>query len=238
MQPIIFHHLSMPNKNLGGTVQGFHHFRHTNTATKRLRVARNPFGRNDEIKLSHHFTSLSFFILGPASFNETTSHPSSRRRIIKSIKHHWSKNTTPNQSNYWTYQISSELGAFPFRLDQPDCLTHLHSELCLSTTALVGLTPDSLRGWGRCDHSEFVELDKNAKPFILKWICLVWQPWNWNSKTKERKLTRVVVCQHRRSQIREPKMLVGNSKFFTAATKARAKCWCLKLCHAFLISNI
>lgn len=101
-------------------------------------------------QISHHFTSLSFFILGPASFNETTSHPSWRRRIIKNIKHHWSKNTTPNQSNYWTCQISSELGAFPFRLDQPDCLTHLHSELCLSTTALVSLTPNSLRGWGRC----------------------------------------------------------------------------------------
>lgn len=129
----------------------------------------------------------------------------------------------------WNWSISFSTGSAGLPHTSPFGALFVHDR----TRQLDAQFP----AWVRKMYSEFVELDKNAKPFILMWICLVWQPWNWNSKTKERKLTRVVVCQHRRSQIREPKMLVGNSKFFTAAIKARAKCWCLKLCHAFLIQT-
>ncbi len=86
----------------------------------------------------------------------------------------WSTNTTQNQSNSWTCQISFELGTFPFRLDhQPICLTHLHSELCLSTTTPVGLTPNTLREWGRCAHSEFKVCGAAPKHKVFFWSGFV-----------------------------------------------------------------
>ena len=161
-------------------------------------------------QISHHLTSLSFFILGPASFNETTSHPSSKTKDHKEhqapLKQEY--HTKPVQllnmpDFFWTWSISFSTGSAGLPHTSPFGALFVHDR----TRQLDAQFP----AWVRKMYSEFVELDKNAKPFILKWICLVWQPWNWNSKTKERKLTRVVVCQHRRSQIREPKMLVGNS---------------------------
>lgn len=213
MQPIIFHHLSMLKKKSRRKRAGFPSFFDIQHTHKKAYCCMKSFWTKWWNQISHHFTSLSFFILGPASFNETTSHQSSRQRIIKNIKHHWSKNTTQNQSNSWTCQISSELGAFPF-----DWISRIASHI--SIRSFVCPRPHS-SAW---------------RPIPCG---LVWQPWNWNSKTKERKLTRVVVCQHRRFQIREPKMLVGNSKFFTAAIYiSRAKCWCLKLCHALQTSKM